>query len=225
MKLLFFISFILLISKGQSYGQDTLAINNDTPEIVFKSLELTPSSSVIHWKWEVESEQNGKTFLLEKSTDGETWKEVSKVKSIGNHSELKVYQHSAMNFIQSSTEHFRISRISSSGSIQVLDSTTKNNPVLSKIQFIPTPGKVMEGGTLAYESLKDMDVYVSIVNEEGKVKYEKKMFATKGYNRVPLYLKKVPEGRYRIIVKDSKENKISKGFKIYGSSKKKKKKR
>lgn len=222
MKQLFLILFCIASSIGQAYCQDSMAINSENSEIVFKGLEFTPSSSVIHWKWKVDSEVNGKYFLLEKSLDDSTWTEVSKVKSLEHHKEPHDYLHSAMNFTESPTEYFRLSRVNNLGDIQVLDSVIKHNPVLSKLQFIPTPGKAAEGGTLTYESLRDMEVFVSIVNSEAKVKYEKKMKATKGYNRVPLYLKNVPEGRYKLIVKDDKENKITKGITIYGTSKKKK---
>ena len=183
--------------------------------IEFKGLEATSAKKVIHFKWEVEKENKGDYFLIEKSLDGETWKKVSQVKSLGSYNERHTYAVSEINFAEGAYEYFRITRVDKYGKKEVLDKIEINQPILTNMLLLPVKGKANKLMTLSYDSLICAEGKIIVQNKEGEILIEKTVHLSEGYNRLELNIKSLPGGKYLVIVRDEFENKTSKALTVY----------
>ncbi|MGB0914949.1 MAG: hypothetical protein ACPGVI_02705 [Crocinitomicaceae bacterium] len=189
-------------------------------DISFISMEATLSSKIIHFKWDVDREVKGAYFQIEKSTDKENWRKVTRVKSIGSHNERHTYEVSEINFAEGAHEFFRIKRVDNAGKETILDVVNINHPVLTNMLLVPVQGKVNKLMTLSYDSKISGYVNVSVMNESGDLAFETQQVVTEGYNRLELNIKLFDEGTYLVLIRDEFDNKISKRLTIYGKRRK-----
>ena len=90
-------------------------------KIQFNNLEATLSARIIHFRWSVESEEDGDHFLIQKSLDQENWSAVTKVSSIKSHKEQHTYEISEIDFAEGVNEFFRIVRVDANGEATEID--------------------------------------------------------------------------------------------------------
>lgn len=58
--------------------------SSEESSIVFLQMKAVTSSKIIHFSWDVDAEQNGDHFIVEKSIDnGNSWEQVTLVASLG----------------------------------------------------------------------------------------------------------------------------------------------
>lgn len=106
--------------------------DSTSSSIAFNGLEATLSSRIIHFKWDVSSEENGAFILVEKSLNEEDWTEVAKVASLKSHKEQHTYEISEINFAEGVNEYFRIVRVDEFGKKTELDPVQK-----TALRYIP----------------------------------------------------------------------------------------
>ena len=207
--------FLILVFGGFASASNYDGDSSQISSIRFLGLEATSAKKIIHFKWEVEKENKGDYFLIEKSTDNLNWKKVTKVKSLGSHDERHTYAISEINFAEGAYEYFRITRVDKYDKKEVLDKIEINQPILTNMLLLPVKGKANKLMTLSYDSLICADGKISIQNKEGEILIEKVVHLSEGYNRFELNIKSLNGGKYLVIVKDEFDNKISKMLTVY----------
>lgn len=221
-----FIQRILLFALLFSSSVVVYGFEIDSTEessIDFIAMEATLSSKIIHFQWDVNAEQNGDHFIIEKSTDQQNWVKLSRVESIANHKERHTYSVSEINLVEAKNEYFRISRVDEYGSVTVLDEININQPILSNLSLIPIQGKVDEEIRLSYDSMIWSHGEVSVTNQLGEMRFKTNLYSEKGYNHYLLNIKGYPPGRYIIVIKDEFGNKTSRALNVYDQSRKSRK--
>lgn len=190
--------------------------SSEESSIQFIQMKAVSSSKIIHFSWEVEEEQNGDHFIVEKSIDdGETWTRVTRVESIGNHNERHTYKISEINMIEGITEYFRVSRVDVDGEKQVLDAININHPILYNMKLIPNPKNVRKATTISCESLICSDGVMEIYSRSGELIQKRKLNLSKGYNRCQIEVKQLDPGEYRVMIKDEFDNKLTKRLVVH----------
>ncbi|HIP33036.1 MAG TPA: hypothetical protein EYG86_09755 [Crocinitomicaceae bacterium] len=183
--------------------------------ISFLGFHATAATKIIHFKWEVEKENKGDYFLIEKSIDDVNWKKVTQVKSLENHNERHTYTISEINFAEGAAEYFRIIRVDKYGEKEELDKIEINQPILTNMLLLPVKGKANKLMTLSYDSLICSDGKITVQNKEGEIVQEKLVHLSEGYNRITLNIKSFEGGHYLVLIKDEFENKVSKTLTVY----------
>ena len=190
--------------------------SSEESSIVFIEMKAVSSSKIVHFSWDVEEEQNGDHFMIEKSIDdGATWTQVSRVESIGNHKERHTYEISEINMIEEVTEYFRVSRVDIDGQVKVLDAVNINHPILSNLKLIPDPKNVKKATTISCESLICSDAVLEVYNKSGELVHKRKLDLAKGYNRCEIEVKNLDPGEYRVSIQDEFENTLNKRLVVH----------
>lgn len=190
--------------------------SSEESSILFVQMKAVSSSKIVHFSWEVEEEQNGDHFIIEKSIDdGENWTTVSRVESIGNHKERHTYKISEINMIEGITEYFRVRRVDVDGETKVLDAVNINHPILYNMKLIPNPKNVRKATTISCESLICSDGIMHIYNSNGELIQKRKLNLSKGYNRCQIEVKQLDPGEYRVTIIDEFDNKSSKRLVVH----------
>lgn len=206
---------ILLISISFNCRASDEEGDSTTSKIEFNSLEATLSARIIHFRWSVNSEQEGAYFLIEKSLDKKTWTAVTKVASIKSHDEQHTYEISEIDFAEGVNEYFRIVRVDANGQYTELDQVNLNRPVLTNMLLIPVPRKVNKEMTLSYDSMISSEGTLTVMNRQGEIVEEFDVSISEGYNRFELHIKNLEKGDYRVLVRDEFGNKIAKRLVVY----------
>jgi hypothetical protein len=190
--------------------------SSEESSILFVQMKAVSSSKIVHFSWEVEEEQNGDYFIVEKSIDdGESWMRVSRVESIGNHKERHTYKISEINMIEGITEYFRVRRVDVDGETKVLDAININHPILYNMKLIPHPKNVKKATTISCESLICSDGVMRIYNSSGELVQKRKLNLSKGYNRCQVEVKQLDPGEYRVSIQDEFDNKLTKRLVVH----------
>ena len=190
--------------------------SSEESSILFVQMKAVSSSKIVHFSWEVEEEQNGDHFIIEKSIDfGESWTRVSRIESIGNHNERHTYKISEINMIEGITEYFRVSRVDVDGETKVLDAVNINHPILYNMKLIPNPKNVKKATTISCESLICSDGVMVIYNSSGELIQKRKLNLSKGYNRCQVEVKQLDPGEYRVSIQDEFDNKLTKRLVVH----------
>ncbi len=213
-----FLSLLLVSFSGQLLAFE-VPFDVDSSEarsIEFIQLEAVSSARIVHFKWDVAWEQNGKYFIIEKSVDGEeTWREISRVKSVENHNERHTYEISEINMAEEAREIFRISRVDVNGNVQVLDKVDINHPILSNLKLIPDPKRVHKMVTVSCESMIDSEGEMYVYDAAGDLVLVKSMPMSDGYNRLELSIKNFNPGRYRVVVRNQFSDAVSRTLTVH----------
>lgn len=219
MKLILLFLTVLLcnsINAAEEYFFFPKVDSSEESSILFVQMKAVSSSKIIHFSWEVEEEQNGDHFIIEKSIDdGTTWTRVSRVESIGNHKERHTYKISEINMIEGITEYFRVRRVDVDGETKVLDAININHPILYNMKLIPNPKNVKKATTISCESLICSDGVMKIYNSDGELVQDRKLNLSKGYNRAQIEVKKLEPGEYRVSIYDEFDNKLTKRLVVH----------
>lgn len=188
--------------------------STEDSEILFTKLEAVASSRIVHFKWEVEKESKGATFIIEKSIDKIIWKQIQSIRSIGDHKERHTYQISEINFAEGVHEYFRITRIDVNGVHSVLDVITLDQPILSNLILLPDPKKTKDILVISYDSLISSKGLLYVKSADGEIVDERYLFFDEGYNRLMINYKKYDSGIYQIVLKDEFDNRLVKSFRV-----------
>jgi hypothetical protein len=184
--------------------------STEESSIEFLQLEATVASKVIHFKWEVQREQKGDYFIIEKSIDESTWKEVSRTKSIGNHLEIHTYLTSEINLAEGAMEFFRILRFDGYGNYSELDRIRIHQPILTALLLIPVRQKTKKEVILSYNSKIASSGTLIMKDKGGNIVIKKSMKLAEGYNRYVMNVKKINDGEYTVTLTDQKGNSLQK---------------
>jgi hypothetical protein len=209
---------ILLLFLGLNANAHNFLYSIDSTEdarFQLLNFEAVVSSKIVHFKWDIEKEKRGTTFIIEKSIDKINWKEVKQVESIGDHKSTHTYKVSEINFVEGAKEYFRISRENSKGERLELDIIEINQPILSNMLVLPPAKKATSSLVVSYDSMIDSKGVLFVKNEQGEIVYQKSMPFDEGYNRAELKMNKLEKGSYVVVLRDEYGNKVSRTFNTY----------
>ena len=124
--------------------------------------EGTAYSSFNNLKWATASEQNSSYFSIERSTDGETWREIAQKQSAGNSTEKINYYH-LDNIDHFSIHYYRLVQYDIDGKFEIfgpiaLDNRTKEKKIIKCIN------------SLGQEVMDEVKGLVFEVYEDGSIK-------------------------------------------------------
>jgi hypothetical protein len=143
---------------------------------------LTPAGKVL-LKWTTASELNAKTFIIERSSDGKTFEEISSIPASGNSSSTLSYNYTDFSPL-SSLNYYRLKQVDSDGRKQTFNTILvdgkqqkSNAPVVT---IYPNPFR--ESFSIRYFSNVNQDVFVILTDVEGKEVYRNRFSAEDGMN-------------------------------------------
>jgi hypothetical protein len=121
----------------------TFGISVTTPQplpVELLYFEGTTYSSFNNLKWATASEQNSSYFSIEKSTDGETWREIAQQQSAGNSTE-KINYYYLDNIDHFSIHYYRLVQYDIDGKFEIfgpiaLDNRTKEKKIIKYINSL-----------------------------------------------------------------------------------------
>lgn len=219
MKFLCFLFATLLVSSSTHAFVSSNAFEIDSSEessIDFVKMDAVVSARIIHFRWDVDAEQNGDYFIIEKSIDnGSSWSKVVRTESIENHADRHTYEVSGINMPEGISEMFRIRRVDANGDSEVLDSISINQPVLTNLKLIPDPKKPKRSISITYESLINSEGVMTVRNRNGEEVERIKLQLSNGYNRLVLPLKGLEAGDYLIVIKNEFDDGITRRLVVY----------
>jgi len=210
-----YILLLVIASSSVSFAIGEDGDSSQSSSITFDHLEATLAKKIIHFKWEVEKENKGDYFLIEKSLDGVIWKKVTRVKSLEDHKERHTYAISEINFAEGAEEFFRIIRVDKYNKQEELDRVEINQPILTNMLLLPVKGKANKLMNLSYDSLICSQGKIVVKNKEGETVLEKIVYLSEGYNRLELNIRNFAQGQYLVLVKDEFGNKTSRSLTVY----------
>lgn len=166
-------------------------------------IELTEFRSICHSNnieltWSTATEKNNAYFVLERSSDGNTWTDLAHVKGAGNSSSLKRYSVSD-DFNRNELRYYRLTQVD-------LNGHTKSFPLISsycfdnkeQISVYPTPAsnELFIDLTLS-QDYNDLELH--IMDNNGKVCLRETVNLKKGKNTIQLPLH-LDAGIYSLLI-------------------------
>ncbi len=191
--------------------------------IDFVEMTATPASNIVHFKWLVNREIGGKSFLIEKSLDEETWTAVDEVPSLANHAQQHTYMISEINMTEGVEEHFRIVRVDHNGLKEVMAETAVSHPALSNLFLIPKSKSAKGEIIVSCTALNASRGELQILDMSGNMRFEEHVTLRPGYNRVTINSRSLPESTYVIVLKDGDGHQLTHSFTNYTGTKRKSK--
>ncbi|MDX2360680.1 MAG: hypothetical protein QNK23_07725 [Crocinitomicaceae bacterium] len=174
--------------------------DNTISTIDFVQLEARTSANVVHFKWDVNSEINGATFFIEKSGNGDDWKEIEEIPSLGNHIAPHTYRTSEINSAENALEYFRIKRVDKFGNASIMDQVEIEHATLLSLSLIPSLKSSKKQLIVSYNSLIITKGVLRVLDQDDNILEEIKVNIDKGYNRLVINTKNYLKQRYTVVL-------------------------
>jgi hypothetical protein len=160
--------------------------------------------------WSTASERNNDYFLIERSTDGIDWQEVSSVKPSQSNTNIKKYSH-VHPFIETEIDYYRLTQVDKDGrreTFKIISSECKR--FNSDFKFYPNPAN--DEITLEFNSPFDIVKGTIIISDQlGRVCLNQPIDFKQGITRLPIPLK-LQTGVY--VISFSSDNFPAKAYKL-----------
>ena len=178
------------------------------------SFTATPKPQSIELNWTTISEIDNDFFTIEKSTDGEIFKQIAQVKGAGN-SEVKRYYTISDKNPTDGIAYYRLKQTDFNGNYKQYNmlQVTYNAEALGNISIHPNPAT--ELATVNFYVENNSAATIALTNYLGTVVYTQMVETQKGLNGIELSLNEIPAGIYFLKVSgvgiaDSKSFKLIK---------------
>jgi hypothetical protein len=181
---------------------------NIAPESVPLPVELLAfsadcSSDLIEIKWTTASETNNDYFVVEKSLDGKSFFELTRIKAAGNSSQLQHYS-LADKAIPEQKVFYRLIQFDLDGKSQtftpVVAFCRNNNQGIQIINVYPS--LFTENINIEFFSDESQAVKITITDASGRKVAEKFLTSDKGFNKVEWNLQNFATGYYQLEISD-----------------------
>ncbi len=154
--------------------------------------ENTPSGNNLTWTTSTES--NVKHFEIERSSDGQTWRNIGIVKAVGNSTVTRRY-----NFLDktaSSKAYYRLRSMDNDGRTELSNVIYLSNSKEYEIDVFPVPSS--DNVTIRYNASENSEAEVNIFDIAGKLCFGQKIELQKGLVDYPLNISDLPRGVYML---------------------------
>ncbi|MFT3701651.1 MAG: InlB B-repeat-containing protein [Agriterribacter sp.] len=167
-----------------------IANTNSTLPVIWQSFKVQKQGSDALLTWSTATELNNKDFVIERSTDGNTWKAIGTVAAAGNSVTQKTYQFTDTDPAEG-INYYRIRQRDLDGQSTFSTIETLKLDIVAKLMAYPNP---VTNGVLNVK-LKTAG-WVNIYSNNGQLVFQKK-FATAGKQIISLQT--LSKGIYRVI--------------------------
>ncbi len=223
MKYNYLISLIMLMSGLFCFATIEEGDSIEESTIEFEGFHAIQSHRVVHFTWDVNAEQRGDHFIIEKSIDQKVWSEVTIVESLKSHRESHSYKISHINMPEAPSEYFRIVRVDKDGEKTFLDMIDIRQPILTGLLLLSSKGKANKEVNLSFDSMIASKGTLTVMDRKGVVVYERKLSLASGPNNILLWTKPFNDGLYLVKVEDEFGNKLEKELVVSRRNKQKRK--
>ncbi|MDD4149346.1 MAG: T9SS type A sorting domain-containing protein [Bacteroidales bacterium] len=181
--------------------------NNENPlPIELVSMTAECFGNTIELNWSTASETNNNGFVIERSEDATSFKQIAFVKGAGNSNEMLSYNFNDNVFIKNETNYYRIKQVDFNNDCsysQIISTFCKENSNPSPA-FTIFPNPFKQNINISANELPLDKATINIYNMLGSLIYQEKVNATKGELSVSIDLKHLPPAIYvvRIISGD-----------------------
>ncbi len=152
-------------------------------------------------KWTVAGEQNTDYYSVQKSTDGKTFSDISRVAASGNSSTQKVYTFTDNNAAASRYVYYALKTVDKDGKTQLSPIVLyKNENIKSGIIVSLSPNPISSPGhlMLQFNADKPGTMLVQLFDMNGKQIKQANMMAVAGINNGHFHLGDLPAGTYTV---------------------------
>jgi hypothetical protein len=169
------------------------------------SFEAKPNLRDIDIYWTTSSEINTSMFIIEKTTDGQNFIEVDRLKAAGNSSSIINYTLKDKN-PHEGINYYRLVEIDFDGKVTTGELiSARFLKDFSGVTVIPNPAHDEIG--VKFVSEKDVEINLCLVDANGIIVYSKKIKAERnGLNTVPLSISEYPSGIYSVRLMNTVQN-------------------
>jgi len=156
--------------------------------------------------WKTAKEVNNKLFFIQKSTDGNNYQTIGKVKGRGTTSEEKAYRFLDVAASEGVT-HYRLKQMDFDGTnalskVVQISKTSDNNFVVLSMTPLEQAGIV----EITVNALNAIDLTYTVEKDKGQIVYEGVQNLKRGMNIVSVDISKMELGIYRISLKGLNES-------------------
>jgi|GEM_PF-4643823 len=131
-------------------------------------------NSAVNLNWATAAEKDNDYFTIERSTDGITFTEFTRIKGAGNSTGLLTYQHTDANPMDG-LSYYRLKQTDLDGKFsysQVKSVNTGTGTTSRTVSIFPNPVTQNEYVQVAVTDVKDGELYVSVFNQVGQQCFE-----------------------------------------------------
>lgn len=160
-------------------------------------LELKNGSTEL--RWTTASEKDNNEFILSRSADGKTFKELTRIKGAGNSNENKNYSYTDRNPLNG-INYYQLAQLDNDGQLNVIGDQVVNFKLSSaSVTVFPNPTAREINVSIPSEFGKKADV--SILDITGKTLHAEKLTLLQGVANYKLNNTQLPAGTYIVKVK------------------------
>ena len=166
------------------------------------SFNLESANSGPLLTWTTASEQNTDHFSIRRSLDGSNFTEIATLPAAGNSISEKTYKFSDTKITADKFFYYKVVIIDKDGKQTMTDiKIFKNTKAITKLILTLSPNPISSPGHLnmTFNSEKQGQMQVQVVNAEGKTIITRNMQAYVGVNRGHIHLGDQPTGTYTLI--------------------------
>ena len=124
------------------------------------------SENIVQLDWTTEQETNSSHFIVQRSTDGRTWMDISRVNAAGNSTlkkQYRTYDNSPFN----GTNYYRLKQLDVDGKFEISEVRIVNIKTAYNIVISPNPAKDFINIFVSTDKLEPMNV--NVIDLAGKV--------------------------------------------------------
>jgi hypothetical protein len=169
------------------------------------SFEAKPNLRDIDIYWTTAAEITTSMFIIEKTTNGQHFTEVGRLKAAGNSTSIINYTLKDKNPTDGNN-YYRLVEIDLDGKVtsgELVFARFEKN--FSGLSVIPNPAQNEIG--VSFSSSKDIQINISVIDAKGIVVMTKHVVADReGLNSLPLNISKLPPGVYSVRLMDYEQN-------------------
>ena len=196
-----------VIVAKENFFRSWALVSNVTPlpvELIYFDVKRTGSFVLL--EWETLAEINNDYFIVEKSSDGENWEEISTVDGQGNTNEQTYYSQIDVNGCVGIC-YYRLIQVDFDGrrekeGIRFLNSDNQNQEF--KMTVIPNP--MNQRSNISFSALEGGVFNLSVLNQTGHEVYTTKTIGDKGNNQISFDSSTLSHGSYYFILEDESGN-------------------
>jgi len=148
-------------------------------------------------EWSTLQEQNSKSFVVEKSVDGNNYSQVGSIDAAGNSSKENVYSYLDIGATDSKA-FYRLRQVDGDGTMSYSHTIIVSKAMTNNFAMINITSEIKDVMEVSYTSSVDSDMNVELLDEGGSILYSEMFPAQIGINDIALPMDAYPMGTYRV---------------------------
>lgn len=154
--------------------------------------------------WQTASEQNSRSFIIQRSTDGITFENIETTAAAGNSSSVISYHYLDINFpAHAEVVFYRLKQIDIDGSYHYSEIKSLSNDIVQRVNVFPNPSRQGQNLTIELSGYSNENIVIEIYDNPGKLLHSKNYLVAEGTNVISFDARQLNSGLYHLRVSGS----------------------